>query len=194
MGHRALVAYENDSGTHDVYYSHWGASNLRLYRPLCGGTQPGEDGIDAETYAEDVTLSALASDHLSFVSHEALYVVPREGDARAFETLHLCPDGDHIDGWDESGGVLYEPDWYDGEAIVWFSSYFEGYRQALTRMVKTDRLAPQKAREELERYVWAKVGKRPNASVPEFSPVGTLPPNVDGSISAAISEMEERSL
>jgi hypothetical protein len=183
MGARALVAYEQPDGRYKVHYSHWGASNLKLRRPLTQGADPGEEGIDSEIWLEGVTLRELAHEHLDYIDKEALYVVPMQGDARAFVTLAFVRALEGRDRDRYHDGALYEPRWVGNEPVTHFTSRFRGYCNALEEDHAAGRRDTDATLERLERWVFGEQGGGNPGRIPKWSPRAYLPPGADGRVS-----------
>ena len=84
MGHLALIAYEEADGTYTARYSQWDAHDARLlgtpWKP------PGDGRSGDRAIAGDLPDRVAVAHHVDFLYHEAVYVVARDGAARAFDT------------------------------------------------------------------------------------------------------------
>lgn len=198
MGHRALVAYQQDGDSYDVYYSHWGAMKLCLRFPLAEGMEPGDTtaidqrlptdgsrqvGIDPEAQAEGVPIEAIVEDVLDYMSHEALYVVPQIGEVEAFLTLDFRFHAD-----EPNGGALVSPRWYQGEPLGrHVTPRFRGWKDVYEELIDEDILTVEDAKERLSGRVWTEWGKASavETSVPGYSPRGTTPRGLGDSINVS---------
>lgn len=189
MGHRALIAHEQPDGTYTVYYTHWGASNLRLREPFRNdyADRPAEHGdVDADPWEEGLTLEEVVTDTVQYGSHDGFYHLPRNGKAEAAITLPYSfagddgPDTDHEGNevpTDPHDGALYSPRWYDGEPLSGRGvGWFEGYRRALAEDVSDELRTWPEALRELDAFVYGRFYRRGSEpQLLECSPRGRTP-------------------
>lgn len=206
MGHRAIVAYQRESGTYDCYYSHWGAVDLCLKDPLGDGLAPGETykrdpslpvqhndisiNPDPIPDAEEKTPPEIALEVVEYWQHKAVYVVPAIGDVEAYVTLDFDLDADGARSTHD--GALVAPGWFEGEPLTQrIAPRFEGWKDVYTDLVESEERKPGEAKAELERRVFSKWGKpSARAEIPEWSPRGHTPAQGLRSLSDRVADME----
>lgn len=164
MGHRALVAYERDTGRYDVHYAHWGGQwqlpeRIGPTRPFGAHPSSGTGDapvVDPDPLATDCAFEAILDTHLDFQQHEACYEVGREWTVRpslvcwfGLPSVDRCRPGD---------GALLGVDptdvRADGEHL---RGWFAGTKETVCTMVDRGCLSPAAARAALATAVasWA---------------------------------------
>lgn len=189
MGHRALVAYQDSSGKYDVHYSHWGAADLALHKPLENGLEPGEKAgelenvpvghnqlsVESDPYGSNVTLQELGHEVVQYWDHEAVYVVPSIGEVKSYVTLNFRFPSDESESYHD--GALVSPRWIDRTPLVGnVTTRFGGWKDVATDMVENGEWSVETAKSDLEERVYGNWGAPSNThEIPEWSPRGHTP-------------------
>lgn len=202
MGARALVTYLEETpgsslqmgaceGT--TYYTHWGASNLRLYHDITPD-DPMPDGLDEDPYVDDATVEEIATDHLDYLHHEAYFVVDAEYNVTPFRTLwyELTDLQSYLlgargyrttrmpeDGWRTTGfGALVEPrilPEYSEDGSDYICDYdgtrFKGAKDGIEALAIHAGVGEDDALHVLNEWVY-NAFERNHKKVPAFSPYG----------------------
>ena len=174
MGHRALLAYRRDdpadaddpadeppdsgeptdgsSATYDLHRSHWGGADFALVDLISVDSPFASEthfAVDPEPVATDLSIEAIAANHLDFLHHEAFYRVSTEYEVTAFHVLcfGLEADSEAVERSETVGhGALVEAGADDDYLRGWFRGTKAVVgdaldRDAFTREVALDYLA-----------------------------------------------------
>lgn len=207
MGARAIVCYQDETGTWSTHYSHWGALNLALSENLANGLDPGES-VDAPLPSVPVSGARLAIDeepdavgltreevveNLNWTISEALYFVPAVGKIEAYLVLDVgsLPSGhEPLD-----TGVLVTPRRVDGEFLTMaVLARWRGWKEAQARALRHDDLDVEGVLDGLNELAYAAWGKPSTVeTVLDLSPLGSAPMRGSGivNVSELIAEREQ---
>lgn len=168
MGHRAIIGYEQDDGTVESYYSHWGAMNLMLRAPLCdgalpddhhkftdasGGTRSFGNKVDTDEYTEPVAdIREFVCAVVDYDDHEAVYIVPSDNPE---ETVAYRPVSYRFDArpkaFDRHEGALLSPRWYESKPIdSGLLGRAKGMKLVLDDFLEYDQLTHREAKRTLD--------------------------------------------
>src|SRR6056297_2436650 len=166
MGHRALLAYRRDdadrstnapdsddeTATYDLHRSHWGGAEFALLDHLSADAPYATDtqfAVDPEPIATDLSLAAIASNHLDFLHHEAFYRVSAAYRPTAFHPVWfgLETDSETVERSETVGhGALVEA---VPEDANYLRGWVRGAKATLGEMVDRGALDPEAARDFL---------------------------------------------